>query len=346
MVDAVQQRDRALVDRAEQLNRLSRYLGSVLDTLRDGLVVVEDGIVTLANPAAQSGWQIDRDHPPAPALAALLAAPGARELHSPDGRTFQVRVTPFGDGGQIAVLADITEAVEAKERLARSERLALVGQMLAQITHEVRNPLNALSLNAEMLADELGDLDPERHTEAWDLLGTVSGEIDRLTQVTAHYLQLARRPPAQLVPTSITDVVGDVARLLAAELKGQGVTLTLDVTELPPQRVDGNQLRQALLNVVRNAVDAGAQGLRLVVTSRVRDVGVSLADDGPGMTAEQIDRATDPFFSTKATGTGLGLAITRQILEDHGGEVEIESELGRGTTVSLVFPRRDATEDP
>jgi signal transduction histidine kinase len=124
------------------------------------------------------------------------------------------------------------------------------------------------------------------------------------------------------------------------------VTLTLDVTELPPQRVDGNQLRQALLNVVRNAVDAGAQGLRLVVTSRVRDVGVSLADDGPGMTAEQIDRATDPFFSTKATGTGLGLAITRQILEDHGGEVEIESELGRGTTVSLVFPRRDATEDP
>ncbi|MFT4621549.1 MAG: signal transduction histidine kinase [Myxococcota bacterium] len=345
MVEAVQQRDRTLVERAEQLNRLSRYLGSVLDTLRDGLVVIEDGVVTLANPAARSDWSVAQGSAPLPPLAHLLASPGASEVQGPDGRTFQARVTPFGDRGQIAVLADITDAVEAKERLAHSERLALVGQMLAQITHEVRNPLNALSLNAEMLADELGALDPERHTEAWDLLGTVSGEIDRLTEVTAHYLQLARRPPARLEPESPGGLVRDVARLLTAELHSRGVSLTLTIAELPRQRLDGNQLRQALLNVVRNAVDAGGLELVLTVEATDRRVRVALADDGPGMTTEQMERATDPFFSTKATGTGLGLAITRQILEDHGGAVEIQSQPGQGTTVALVLPRRDAPED-
>ena len=345
MVDALQQRDRALVERAEELNRLSRYLGSVLDTLRDGLVVVEDGVVTLANPAARSNWQMAPDQAPLGPLADALSKPGASEIDGPGGRTFQVRVTPFGDRGQIAVLADITDSLEATERLARSERLALVGQMLAQITHEVRNPLNALSLNAEMLADELEALDPDKHTEAWDLLGTVSGEIDRLTEVTAHYLQMARRPPARLAPASLSELVNDVVRLLAAELDSQGVSLSRDLASLPPQRIDGNQLRQALLNVVRNAVDAGSTQLALTVTAESRTVRVALTDNGPGMTREQIDRATDPFFSTKATGTGLGLAITRQILEDHGGGVEIASAHGQGTTVSLVLPRRDSREE-
>ena len=101
------------------------------------------------------------------------------------------------DQGVLVVVADVTEQARAKERLARSERLALIGQMLAQITHEVRNPLNALSLNAEMLGDELVGLDPDRRTESWEILDVVAGEIERLTAVTGHYLQLARRPPAE-----------------------------------------------------------------------------------------------------------------------------------------------------
>src|SRR5690606_21644628 len=191
---------------------------------------------------------------------------------------------------------------------ARSERLALIGQMLAQITHEVRNPLNALSLNAELLADELQTLDAERRTEAWDLLEVVSREIGRLTDLTAHYLQLARRPPARLAPEDLGGLVRDVKRLLDAELSQQGVRIAVDIAPLPPQAVDGNQVRQALLNVVRNAVEAGARELRIAVESGDGEVRFVLSDDGPGMAPEEIERACDPFFSTKAAGTGLGLA--------------------------------------
>jgi signal transduction histidine kinase len=212
--------------------------------------------------------------------------------------------------------------------------------MLAQITHEVRNPLNALSLNAEMLSEELGRLDPSRKTEAWALLETVSGEIERLTAVTAHYLQLARRPKARLAPERLGDLVSDVVRLVHAELEQAGVRLEVALEPVPPQLVDGHQLRQALLNVLRNAVEAHAHRLRLALTAEEGEVHIALTDDGPGMTAEEIARAFDPFFSTKASGTGLGLAITRQILEDHEGTVRVSSERGVGTTFVFVLPFR------
>lgn len=340
MVEALRLRDRTLVERAQQLDVLTRYLSSVLDSLEDGLLAAEEGRITLANPAACRVWSVDRGDPVPLALAPLVDRPGLHELRGEDGARYELRVTRFGDRGAIVVSADVTEQHDARERLARSERLALIGQMLAQITHEVRNPLNALSLNAELLGDELTALDPEKRTEAWAVLGTVSGEIDRLTQVTAHYLAMARRPRARLEPVELGVLVDDVVRLLHAELGQQGVALEVDCEAVPSQFADGNQLRQAILNVVRNATEAGATHLKLALIADADAVRVRLTDDGPGMRPEELDRATDPFFSTKATGTGLGLAITRQILEDHGGSLQIASRPGEGCTVELVLPAR------
>lgn len=344
MVGAIAARDDALVDRAEQLDRLSRYLSSVLDSLSEGLFVLERGRVTLANPAAGEVWGALRDQPVPDALAGVLE-PGRHELAGAGGTLHEIRVTPFGGDGRVVVTADVTDVTLAKERLARSERLALIGQMLAQITHEVRNPLNALSLNAEMLGDELASFDPERRTEAWEILGTITREIERLTAVTGHYLQLARRPPARMQPVDLGELVRDVERLLAAELSSQGVVLELAVEPVPSGLADGNQLRQALLNVVRNAVEAGGRVLRLEVRLDGPDAVLALSDDGPGMTPEDVERATDPFYTTKPSGTGLGLAITRQILEDHDGFVRVESTPGRGTTLALVFPFVPASSD-
>lgn len=232
------------------------------------------------------------------------------------------------------------EEARAKEALARSERLALVGQMLAQITHEVRNPLNALSLNTELLADELAALEEDHTADSWEILETVSSEIDRLTAVTEHYLQLARRPPARLESTDLVALVEDVVRLLEVELDQQGVVLQVSLSDPGAQLVDGNQLRQALLNVVRNAVEAGGRHLEISLLTLPDAVALRLTDDGPGMSDEERARACDPFYSTKASGTGLGLAITRQILEDHGGTVEIDAPPGKGTVLSLVLPVR------
>jgi len=341
MVQTLEVRDATLVRRAEQLNRLSRYLANVLDSLQDGLFVVEHGVVTIANPAAERMWEVQREVAPPAAVQPFLEAPGLSETRL-GALQVEVRVMPFGEAGFIVLTTDVTEQRRALAQLARSERLAHMGQMLAQITHEVRNPLNAMSLNAEMLTDELGALDPERRSEAWALLDTVSTEIDRLTRVTAHYLQLARRSPAQLAPTDLAGLLDDVLRLLDAELDQAGVTLATSFEVHEPQLVDGNQLRQAILNVVRNAVEAGGRSLELRLYAAHDQIRIALTDDGPGMDPEEIDRAFDPFFSTKASGTGLGLAITRQILEDHGGEIEARSASGRGTTVILCLPDRPA----
>jgi len=345
MVRALQLRDRTLVERAEELNRLSRYLASVLDSLEDALLVMEGDRVTLANPSASRVWGAEQGTPPPEVLLDLLEAPGRHEVEQPGGTLHEVRVAPFGENGVVLVSADVTEQTRAKERLARSERLALIGQMLAQITHEVRNPLNALSLNAELLADELEALDPARKTEAWDLLATVSREIGRLTDVTAHYLQLARRPHARLEPEDLDSLMRDVKRLLDVELSQRRVRIEVDARPVPPQLVDGNQVRQALLNVLRNAVEAGATQLRLGLVRNGDEVQLVLRDDGPGMTPEEAARAFDPFFSTRASGTGLGLAITKQILEDHDGTVRLTSEPGGGTTVVLAFPYRPAVPE-
>jgi nitrogen fixation/metabolism regulation signal transduction histidine kinase len=346
MVDAVEQRDQALRERAEELARLSRYLGNVLDTLSGGLFVVEGGAVTLANPAAGRLLGVHTGAPVPAELAPWAGtggdAPTDRILVRPDGTEHEVRRVPFGDGGVIVWSIDVTDQRRAAERLATSERLALIGQMLAQITHEVRNPLNALSLNAEMLRDELERLDPAHGTEAWPLLGTVSGEIDRLTEVTAHYLQLARRPAARLEPEPPTELVAEVERLLRPELEAKGVTLRVEVPALPPVPLDGNQMRQVLLNLVRNAVEAGARTIVLGGALTDDEAVLSVRDDGGGMSPDEARRAFDPFFSTKPTGTGLGLAITRQVIEDHGGSIQVDSVAGVGTTFRIHLPRRGA----
>lgn len=342
MAEAIRQRDARLTDRAEELRLLSRYLSSVLDSLQEALVVIEGGEVTLANPAASSLWSARPGESPPADLSSL--ALGRHEL-ARDRRLVEVRVERFGEEGVIAVGADITEQTATRQRLARSERLATIGQMLAQITHEVRNPLNALSLNAELMADELSELDPDRHTEAWDLLETISGEIERLTQVTGHYLQLARRPPTLLDRTCFPEVFDDISRLLRPELDKAGVTLCISEAASPTVLADGNQLRQALLNVLRNGVEAGAKNLQIQCSNHEDELTIAVVDDGPGMSPDEARRAFDPFWSSKASGTGLGLAITRQILEAHGGTVRVLTAPKQGTTVLLVLPQPPNPEE-
>lgn len=344
MAEAIAQRDRRLTERNEQLDVLSQHLTSVLDAIDDGLVVVEDGRVTLANPAARAVWGVQVGEGAPEALQEVLA-PGRHGLEGQDGTRHAVTAAPLGDSGVVAVLRDVSEIVHAQEALARSERLALVGQMLAQITHEVRNPLNALSLNAELLAEELEAMGSGSGSEPWELLEMIRGEVARLTDVTGHYLQLARRPRAQPSPTSVVHAAKEVVRLLEPELEASGVTMDWqDPGPVPPQLVDGNQLRQALLNILRNAVEAGARRLSLSVEVDEGSVSVCLEDDGPGMTEAEVERATDPFYSTKASGTGLGLAIVRQIMEEHHGELTIDSGDEGGARVRLRWPRADVAD--
>jgi signal transduction histidine kinase len=330
MAEAVSERDRRLHDRAEALDRLSNRLRQVIDSIRAGLLVVEGGRVATLNPAAAALWGIGEGDPVPEWLDELSL--GRHEAVSANGRQFDVAVVPFGDGGELIVGDDVTDRLRDRERLARSERLALVGQMLAQITHEVRNPLNAISLNAELLAEEVED------GESSAMLSVLTSEIRRLEGVTARYLDLARRRQSEPTSEDPLELVREGAQLEREALRRASVELTVSGTSKGVGELDGEALRRVLRNVLRNAVEAGAHEIHVAVEPHPDAVVVSVTDDGPGMDADQVARIFEPFYTTKAKGTGLGLAISRQELEDIGGTLVCESAPGRGSTFRVTLP--------
>jgi two-component system, NtrC family, sensor kinase len=230
---------------------------------------------------------------------------------------------------------------EREQRLIRSERLATVGRMASQITHEVRNPLASIGLYAELLGDEIAD---ETGAEARRLLASIASEVDRLTEITENYLRFARFPQAKLEREDLGAVAAAVLEFSRAELAQAGIALEVEVaSDLPEIAADESQLRQALLNLVRNAREAMASGGRLRVTvdapeGSARQVRLRLSDSGAGIPEADRAKIFDPFFSTKEKGTGLGLALVQQIVAEHGGRIDVDSEIGKGTTLTLTFP--------
>ena len=252
----------------------------------------------------------------------------------------------------------------AQDRLVQSERLATIGQMSAKVSHEVRNPLSSISLNAELLEDEIALLPSERRTEAANLLAAIRSQVDVLSAVTEEYLRFARLPKPKLEPSSVARVIEDLAEFVREELRAGKVQLVVDVSAgQPALSLDPGQIRQALLNLIRNAVEAMPEGgtitLRVNAISnfefRMSDsairnpqsaIVIEVADTGTGISPEDLGRIFEPFFTTKEGGTGLGLAIARQIVADHGGSLTCESMPGGGTTFRLILPIPDGGRVP
>ncbi|HEY5947597.1 MAG TPA: ATP-binding protein [Kofleriaceae bacterium] len=235
-------------------------------------------------------------------------------------------------------------AVEEREReLVRSERLAAVGKMAAMITHEVRNPLSSIGLNTELLQDELeGSSD-----EAKKLLRAIHREVDRLTAITEEYLAFARLPKPKIAPEAVNPLVGALAAFVREDLASKNVKLVVDLVEGDPiALIDAAQMRQCLINLVRNASEALAGKPSGTVVLRTRRAGdrirIDVEDDGAGIAADVLPRMFDPFFSTKEGGSGLGLALTQQIVKDHGGDLAVQSTVGRGTTFTVSVPAKPA----
>jgi signal transduction histidine kinase len=252
-------------------------------------------------------------------------------------------VTSHDEIGDLAREFDaMAAAIEEREHLLiRSERLATVGRMAAQIAHEVRNPLSSIGLNAELLGDEVSAGGPE----ARRLVASIIGEVDRLTEITETYLRFARLPRPKVEREDVGAIVSAVADFFRGELAADGITLDVAIEPgLPSLPADEAQLRQALINLVRNARDAVAGSVtKRVALGLARDTAtgelrLSVADSGSGIAPEDRARIFEPFFSTKDSGTGLGLALVQQIVVDHGGRIDVDSAPGLGTTFKVAFP--------
>jgi len=220
---------------------------------------------------------------------------------------------------------------EMREALrARDERLQM---MLAGIAHEVRNPLGGIELFAGILREELGG-DAERLAH----VNRIERGLGHLKAVVNDFLEYARRPPPDLKVTALGPLLGDIQELAQADAEAARVTLTVSGADGLDARADAGQLRRALLNLTRNAVQATPAGgsVRLLAGreggGRVR---LEVSDTGRGIDAAELDKIFTPFFTTKEKGTGLGLAFVKEIVADHGGTIRVDSEVGRGTTFTI-----------
>jgi signal transduction histidine kinase len=216
----------------------------------------------------------------------------------------------------------------------------LIETLAAGVAHEVRNPLNSLQINVGILEQELSELLHDRDAHAFTVLRKIAGEIKRLDDFVSEFLRFARLPRLNVERLPVRPLITDLAAFIAPECAKKGVALDVDLRGPESAWLDGFQLKQAILNLVLNALQATPAGGHVVVRTAgdKRRLVVAVVDDGEGMSPETRDKAFTPFFTTRAEGTGLGLPLVRRIVEQHGGSVEISSSLGEGTTVTLVFP--------
>jgi len=251
-------------------------------------------------------------------------------------------------GSFLLIAALLRRGHKLEEQAAESERMAYIGTLASGLAHEIRNPLNSLNLNMQMLEEEL-DGRGEVSTGG-RLLGITRREIARLERLVTDFLSYARPRPLEIEEGPAGDLLEQARELLAGEARARRAELSaVDHTGGAVLQVDPGQMRQLVLNLAQNALTAAAEHAaepRVVLAAAQRGSMVELRveDNGPGIPPEARERVFDIFYSTRKGGTGLGLAIVARIARNHGGRVEIDSEPGEGTTVRVLLP--PATETP
>jgi two-component system sensor histidine kinase PilS (NtrC family) len=355
----------------------------IVDSLTSGLLTVDAaGVVTSCNPEgarilarardAIVGAQLERLVPGVAPLVERGAAGSRRtrlELAVLGGEARYLGVAASvlrgADGapsGHAVIFQDVTEVVSLERALVQRERLAAVGELAAGVAHEVRNPLAAISGCIEMLRslhrERSGDVEQER------LMGIVLREVERLDALIGDFLQFARPAVPKLEAVDLTRLLSEVAEMCRTACPA-GVRVELSAEPALRALADPTQLRQVLWNLVRNALEsvgregtisltaapagaalaqADARSLRSEATGGRGAVEIAVADDGPGIAPEVIERIFDPFFTTKESGTGLGLATVHRIVTAHGGSVCAHSAPGAGARFVVLLPAAEQSQ--
>ena len=334
--DGAKKRFRALVDASPTL-----MLG--LDS---------DGVIKLVNPAVEAASGLHRADLIGRRFEDLLApssegvdgwtaeAPTERALRNARGGERRVEWRMVHDPPLAWVYGeDVTAARAAERRLRAVEQLAVVGELTGGLAHELRNPLNAAMLELTSLARRF------RRAEGVDDLASVEvarRELGRIDRLLADFLWFARPLSATTQPGQLSSPAEAVARMVSAEVAARGITLSIDLDPAArPVAFDEDCIRQAIFNMVRNAIDAlpggGRIALRVLAAEETTELDVE--DNGPGIAGDPA-KVFAPFYSTRPWGTGLGLTIARRIATDHGGEVRVQSAPGR-TVFTLALPAID-----
>ena len=232
-------------------------------------------------------------------------------------------------------------ALDSERRARDAEHLAYIGTLAGGLAHEIRNPLSTLSLNVQLLHEDLERPGHPMEPRLARRFETLEQEAGRLQQILDDFLNLAGKHEVRLVAQPLNTILEDVLGFYADRLQRSGIQVRTNLAEgLPPVKMDRDRLKQALANLILNAEAAMTDGgdLMIATEGQRRGVRLHITDTGSGIAWEDLDRIFQPYYSTRAGGTGLGLPTVKRIVTEHKGALEVHSEVGRGTRFTIDLP--------
>src|SRR5213595_180668 len=243
--------------------------------------------------------------------------------------------------GHVMILRDITESRRTAQQTIESERLNALRLLAAGVAHEIGNPLNSLHIHLQLRERSVQKLRDGAKAELQQSIDVARSEVNRLDSIVTQFLRAIRPSRPQLRPEHVNTIVEEAVRFFAPELQDRGIVVEQELrSDVPLLQLDRDQMKQAFYNVIKNSVEAMKRHGTLRIRTDVDDthVVIRFADTGGGMSAENLSRVFEPYFTTKPSGTGLGLLIVRRIVREHGGELSIESGQDKGLTLTIRLP--------
>ena len=246
--------------------------------------------------------------------------------------------------GHVMILRDITASRRTAQQTIESERLNALTLLAAGVAHEIGNPLNSLHIHLQLMERSVQNLHDGAKAELQQSIDVARSEVNRLDSIVTQFLRAIRPSRPQLRPENINTIVEEAVRFFAPEIQDRDIVVKQELrSDLPLLQLDRNQMKQAFYNVIKNSLEAMKRHGTLRIHTDLDDTHVLIrfVDTGGGMSAENLSRVFEPYFTTKPAGTGLGLLIVRRIVREHGGELSIESSQDKGLTVTIRLPYID-----
>jgi two-component system, sporulation sensor kinase E len=246
--------------------------------------------------------------------------------------------------GHVMILRDITQSRRTVQQTIESERLNALTLLAAGVAHEIGNPLNSLHIHLQLMERSLQKLHDGAKTELEQSIEVARSEVNRLDSIVTQFLKAIRPSRPQLRPENVNTIVEEAVRFFTPELQDREIVVEQELrSDLPLLQLDRDQMKQAFYNVIKNSLEAVHRHGALRIRTDLDDTHVIIrfVDTGGGMSAENLSRVFEPYFTTKPSGTGLGLLIVRRIVRQHGGELSIESSEGKGLTLTIRLPYID-----
>lgn len=360
----------------QDLKGEQEFLQTIVDSLSAGVLMIgSDGRIKFMNRGAKSLLGISHSVSPRSKsfLQDVIADKDLREflsghLHSPDHviqheievfvpqhAHLSVSISPVFDAGHVrqgcvVLLVNATFFREHERKVKGLQKLDSLMRLAAGIAHEIGNPLNSIGIHIKLLEREIESLSSAARERGEALLDVIRAETKRLDRMVRGFLKATRQTPLRLREANINEIIEDATTFLQPEMKQANVRPQLKLSKaIPPFLMDAQKMRQVFINVIKNAIQSMPRGGKLEISSVRFDRLCSLLfkDDGVGISEEDLPHIFETYFTTKKEGSGLGLMIVSDIVQQHGGRIEVKSKPGHGTTFSILLPiRREKLQLP